>query len=92
MMFNATGERLPKVVCWIVRYGLVGIMSVTFIASVIAEFENPLDLPGWALFFGWCLMLAPILLVFVGFFIPKSKLLCCLNKYADRVISNIEYK
>ena len=91
MIFNATGERLPKIVCWIVRYGLVIIMSLTVVVSAIAEFDNPLNLPGWALFFGWKLMLIPILLVFLGAFIPKSCLLCCLNKYSSKLVSTIEY-
>jgi len=36
-------------------------------------------------------MLAPIVIVFAGFCVPKSRLLCCLDKYANRLVSNIEY-
>lgn len=38
LMFNATGERFPKILFYIVRYGLVGIMSVSFVIAFIAEF------------------------------------------------------
>ena len=37
-------------------------------------------------------MLAPILLVLFGICIPKSKLLCCLHKYANKMVSQIEYQ
>ena len=91
-MFNATGERFPKLVVWLVRYGLLALMILTFTVSAIAEFENPLELPGWALFFGWALMLAPILFVVVGFCVPKRRLLCCLESCAARSMgTNIEY-
>ena len=78
MMFNATGERFPKILFWIIRYGLVIVMSLSFIVSAIAEFSNPLELPWWALMFGWVLMMAPIMISLLGFCIPKHKLLCCL--------------
>jgi len=92
MMFNATGERFPKLIVWLVRYGLLALMIVTFFVSALAEFTNPLDLPGWALFYGCVLMLAPIMIVFFGFCIPKSRLLCCLDKYAARMTGTaIEY-
>ena len=67
MMFNATGERFPKILFWIVRYGLLIIMLISFSVSFFAEFQNPLDLPRWALMFGWILMLTPIILSLIGF-------------------------
>jgi len=91
-MFNATGERFPKFIVWLVRYGLLILMIITFLVSAIAEFSNPLDLPGWALFFGCVLMLTPILLVLLGFCIPKSRLLCCLDRYSAKMTGTaIEY-
>ena len=67
MMFNATGERFPKILFWIVRYGLLVVMLISFTVSFFAEFQNPLDLPWWALMFGWLLMLTPIVLSLAGF-------------------------
>ena len=91
-MFNATGERFPKPLFFIVRYGLVTIMFVSFIVSFIAEFENPLELPWWALLFGWTLMLAPIVISLIGFCASKKYILCCCHKYASKHVSQIEYK
>lgn len=91
LMYNATGERFPKPLFYIVRYGLVAIMTVSFIVSFIAEFENPLELPGWALFFGWVLMLAPIVLSLLGFCFTKKRIFCCCDKYASKPVSQIEY-
>ena len=91
LMHEATGERFPKPLFFIVRYGLVAIMSATFVVSSIHEFSNPLDLPWWALILSWMLMLAPILLSLAGFCIPKRRLLCCLEKYSNKGVANIEY-
>ena len=91
MMFNATGERFPKIIFWIVRYVLLGLMVITFLVSAISEFSNPLDLPGWAIFFGWCLMISPIALALAGFCIKKDKLLFCFKKYSNSGVSTIEY-
>lgn len=91
-MFNATGERFPKPLFFIVRYGLVTIMLVSFVVSFIAEFENPLELPWWALIFGWVLMLAPIVISLVGFCASKKNILCCCHKYARKPVAQIEYK
>ena len=66
-------------------------MTTSFIVAFVHEFSNPLELPGWALFFGWLLMLTPILLALAGLCIPKRRLLCCLEKYANKGIKNIEY-
>ena len=89
LMFNATGERFPKPLFYIVRYGLVAIMLVSFTVSFIAEFENPLDLPWWALIFGWTLMLAPIVISLVGFCVSKKRVFCCCNKYASKLPAHI---
>ena len=91
MMFNATGERFPKIIFWIVRYALLVIMTISFVVCFISEFSNPLDLPGWAIFFGWCLMMTPIAIALAGFCITKDKLLCCCKKYANTGVSAIEY-
>lgn len=91
LMFKATGERFPKPLFFIVRYGLVVVMTLSFTSALIHEFSNPLDLPTWALFFGWMLMLTPLLLALGGMFVPKSRVLCCLEKYSNKGVANIEY-
>lgn len=90
-MYNATGERFPKVLFYIVRYGLVFIMTISFTVGFIAEFENPLDLPWWGLMFGWLLMILPIGISMAGICIPKKSLLRCLEKYSSKPVANIEY-
>lgn len=76
-----TGETFPKALYVIVKYVLLAIMLITCIIAFIAEFANPLELPWWALTFGWILMLFPMLLVVCGLFINKKVMLCCLNKF-----------
>lgn len=91
LMFKSTGERFPKALFYVVRYGLVAVMSISFISAFIHEFSNPLELPVWALVFGWMLMLAPLVIALVGIFVPKSRVLCCLEKYSNKGVANIEY-
>ena len=90
-MFNATGERFPKFLFWLVRYGLTIVMLVSFTVGAVAEFYNPLELPWWALFFGWLLMLFPITVACLGFCLPKSKVLRCLDRYASKPVAEIQY-
>ena len=91
LMYAATGEHFPKILFYIIRYGLVIIMSVSFLVSAVNEFSNPLELPGWALIFGWTLMLTPIVISILGFCLPKDKVLCCLVKYSSREVETIKY-
>ena len=77
-----TGEKFPKILYGIVKYLLLVIMSGVVLIAVIAEFDNPLELPWWAVIFGWTLMLFPIALAMSGFCFEKKKLLCCLDKFS----------
>lgn len=38
LMFDATGERFPKIFFYFVRYGLVTIMSISFVVGFFSEF------------------------------------------------------
>lgn len=90
LMFNATGERFPKILFYIVRYGLVTLMTISFVVSAVSEFSNPLDLPPFALMVGWLLMLVPIVMAMAGLCVTKKNLFCCCNKYANKA-EIIEY-
>mmetsp|Transcript_29966 Transcript_29966/g.40554 ORF Transcript_29966/g.40554 Transcript_29966/m.40554 type:complete len:204 (+) Transcript_29966:198-809(+) len=85
LMQRNTGERIP----WIIKYTACSVtLAFTFIAligSFIREFSNPLELPGWALIFGWLLILLPISISLIGICVPKKYFLCCLYKYTNNV-------
>ena len=38
LMFNATGERFPKIFFYFVRYGLGTIMSISFVVGFFSVF------------------------------------------------------
>lgn len=60
-------------------------VSISFIIGIYTEFtENPLKLPGWARLCGLSMMIAPMILSFVGMCVPKEKLMCCLYKHTAK--------
>ena len=79
-----TGERFPKILYGIVKYFLCFVMAAVVLIALLAEFENPLELPWWGLMFGWALMLFPILLVLSGFCTEKKRVLCCLMRFTAK--------
>jgi hypothetical protein len=61
---------------------MLGAVALSFLVGFFKEISsNPLELPGWAQFFGLMLMIIPPLFAFLGMCIPKSKMLCCCFKH-----------
>ena len=79
-----TGEQFPRAIYGLVKYVLLALMASVVVIAVVAEFANPLELPWWAMLFGWMLMLFPIALALAGFCVEKQMFLCCLNKFSAK--------
>jgi len=68
-----------------VKYVMLGAATISFLIGIITEFTtNPLKLPGWARLFGLTLMMAPMILSFVGLCVKKETLMCCLYKHTAK--------
>ena len=68
-----------------VKYVMLGAATISFLIGIITEFTtNPLKLPGWARMFGLTLMMAPMILSFVGLCVKKETLMCCLYKHTAK--------
>jgi hypothetical protein len=82
LLHEATGERLPWIFKFMLKYVMVVLVFISFIVGVYVELTtNPLKLPTWAKVFGLIMMFTPITISLIGLCVPKEKFMCCLAKH-----------
>lgn len=68
-----TGEEIKPFFAFILKFITPTLAGISLLLGIIDEFSNPEKLPGWAVFFGFCLMVIPISLAIYGFTCGKNK-------------------
>eukprot|EP00356_Strombidium_inclinatum_P003291 CAMPEP_0170500366 /NCGR_PEP_ID=MMETSP0208-20121228/34573_1 /TAXON_ID=197538 /ORGANISM="Strombidium inclinatum, Strain S3" /LENGTH=150 /DNA_ID=CAMNT_0010778375 /DNA_START=1227 /DNA_END=1675 /DNA_ORIENTATION=- len=70
LLFARTGERLPGWMKYCLKYVSIPIMTVLFVYAINQEFKGIYMEPAWTQWFGRCLLVAPMLIVGLGFIFP----------------------
>jgi amino acid transporter len=76
---ETTGEEFGPFLKFILNYITPGLAAMSLVFGLFDEFSNPLNFPGWAVFFGWILMLLPVSFAIYGFTCGRYRLMATYN-------------